>query len=162
MPNHCDNKLTVTGPKAEVDRFILKARGEKECLDVNKFVPMPEELRNQPSYPGNQSEQTKRLQEAHGYPDWYEWACGEWGTKWGAYEGSMERDWPDSVTYGFSTAWAPLGNKLIAAISDQFPTLHLELNYEEPGNGFRGSTAAQGGRIVKNHCEEFIFEEDGE
>ena len=162
MPNNCDNTLTVTRPEVEVDRFILQAKGDRECLDVNKFVPMPEEMMEDPASPQQGPDAAERLRETYGFPSWYEWACSEWGTKWGAYDADMERNQPDSVTYGFSTAWAPLGNKLIATMSGQFPTLRLEMNYEEPGMGFRGSTTAQGGRIVKNHYEEFIFEDDGE
>ncbi len=45
MPNHTANNFTVTGPKADVLRFVAQAKGTDSELDFNKLLPMPEELK---------------------------------------------------------------------------------------------------------------------
>lgn len=50
MPNHTANNFTVTGPKADVLRFVAQARGndvttgDRTDLDFNKLLPIPKEL----------------------------------------------------------------------------------------------------------------------
>lgn len=45
MPNHIQNRLTVTGPRAEVQRFIDKStRGGKSVFDFRNVFPMPKPL----------------------------------------------------------------------------------------------------------------------
>lgn len=44
MPNHTANNFTVTGPTADVERFIKQAQGST-AIDFNSLLPMPEELR---------------------------------------------------------------------------------------------------------------------
>ena len=45
MPNHTANNFTITGPIADIKRFIATAKGEGVELSFNKLVPMPDELR---------------------------------------------------------------------------------------------------------------------
>jgi len=45
MPNHTANNFTVTGPKADVLRFVAQIKGTDSDIDFNKVLPMPEELR---------------------------------------------------------------------------------------------------------------------
>lgn len=44
MPNHCTNKLNVTGPAADLAAFRERFRGPNGEADFNGFVPMPESL----------------------------------------------------------------------------------------------------------------------
>ena len=50
MPNHTANNFTVTGPKADVLRFVAQAKGndvttgERTDLDFNKLLPIPKDL----------------------------------------------------------------------------------------------------------------------
>ena len=50
MPNHTANNFTVTGPKADVFRFVAQAKGndvttgERTDLDFNKLLPIPKDL----------------------------------------------------------------------------------------------------------------------
>ena len=44
MPNHCANQLTITGPAEDRKRFALHACSDESKLDLQQFVPMPEEL----------------------------------------------------------------------------------------------------------------------
>lgn len=42
----------------------------------------------------------------YGVPDWYEWSCRNWGTKWNANEASVYSD-ADYDVITFETAWSP-------------------------------------------------------
>ena len=45
MPNHTANNFTVTGPKADVLRFVAQIKGTDSEIDFNKVLPIPEVLR---------------------------------------------------------------------------------------------------------------------
>ena len=45
MPNHTANNFTVTGPKADVLRFVAQIKGTDSEIDFNKVLPIPDELR---------------------------------------------------------------------------------------------------------------------
>ena len=53
MPNWCLNKLTITGPEADVQAFKAKAvghspweepEGDPDALNFHSLVPVPEEV----------------------------------------------------------------------------------------------------------------------
>jgi hypothetical protein len=44
MPNHISTNFRVTGPTAEVKRFIKDAAGQGSVLSLNNLLPMPSEL----------------------------------------------------------------------------------------------------------------------
>ena len=160
MPNHCVNTLTVTGPTETLASFEQTAKGERGLLEVNNFMPMPQELWDTNSPSGN-PEQDERMLQKYGAKDWYDWALLNWGTKWGAYDTKSVR--PDSLTlqYQFCTAWGPLGESLMKEISRKFPMLRLELEYEEPGMAFKGKTIAESGILTESWSREMTEEEAG-
>ena len=45
MPNWCDQELFITGEKKSLDKFVEFAKSEERELDHEKFIPMPESLR---------------------------------------------------------------------------------------------------------------------
>ena len=45
MPNHTANNFTVTGPKADVLRFVAQIKGNDSEIDFNKVLPIPDDLR---------------------------------------------------------------------------------------------------------------------
>lgn len=50
MPNHCQNKVTITGPDEDIRRFVaaVDTNGEidGEHFDFNGIIPMPADLKN--------------------------------------------------------------------------------------------------------------------
>ena len=70
MPNICENTMTVTGPKAEIDRFKAKAQGKRGPFEMCNFKPTPKELndRTAPNY--DDADQILMI-ERHGHPDWH-------------------------------------------------------------------------------------------
>jgi len=75
MPNHCDNYLALCGEDIKSLKAFHKAMGNE--IDFNKVIPMPQALCDQGNLPTD---------ETCPNPNWRDWACIHWGTKWNAYE----------------------------------------------------------------------------
>ena len=91
--------------------------------------------------------------------DWYHWNVRNWGTKWDvcATNGDqysdtrMEITDDGSVMYHFNTAWSPVGEVLMK-LSEQYPTLNFDYEYEEE-QGWGGSCTFLGGEDIA--CDEY-------
>jgi len=113
MPNWCNNNLTLTH---EDPAMILRA---KEALDrgefLAEFIPVPAELQITSGYLGSGPEQeelerkTAENVEKYGYGNWYDYCCGEWGTKWDVGGDGQTDIHPDGkmLHTSFDSAWAP-------------------------------------------------------
>jgi len=86
--------------------------------------------------------------------DWYHWNCRNWGTKWDVAVVN-NKDYSDtimtvnddgSVMYHFQTAWSPVGEVLIK-LSEQYPTLEFDYEYEEE-QGWGGTCTFKGGEEI--------------
>ncbi len=121
MPNHVMYRLRVYG--ANKDKFhevftkfspftwdgepLPTERTPENLFSFNTIIPVPVTMMEEPySEVG------------------YDWHRNNWGTKWDAYNQSMEVN-EDFNEYRFDTAWAsPM--PVIAAIIEQFPELLIE------------------------------------
>lgn len=128
MPNWCSNELTVTGPKKDLARFKKQAdnglKGEDHtALSFQKFIPMPKEL-----------EDTKSPPDVPGTPNWYDWRLANWGIKWDVNAHCQAVK--GALIYTFDSPWTE-PTKAFDTISEQYPTLTLDLHceYEEGGYG---------------------------
>ena len=83
---------------------------------LNEFIPCPQELIDTvEGFVGEDKQAELRAKQAanikkYGYPTWYRFALGEWGTKWDV--GMTQYDDPaevtgNSFTVYFSSAWSP-------------------------------------------------------
>lgn len=131
MPNWCENSLTVTGPKKELQRFKKKVKGrgpyapgkaKVECLSFHQTVPQPEFEK--------------------GDEGWYNWRVTRWGTKWEASNPHLDET-EDRLCYTFETAWGP-PDAWLRATAELFPELEFRLFYSEGGNYFAGVMHAHG------------------
>jgi len=126
MPNHCDQQVTITGPRALVSQI-------EENLEEGRFCdlisPMPFEMWIAP--------------DQGGLGAWYEWRNENWGTKWDVCsveveiaDSSLNR--PDRRTLEFRcwTAWAPP-----IPIWDRLVDLgcKVEADYQDEGGMFEGT-----------------------
>ena len=179
MPNHCNNKLGITGPIDDVEKFIALVTNKSPAPDADKYelfanlIPMPKELEGttSPSKEGNVD-----LIDKYGHDNWYDWCNSKWGTKWGDYsmnatsltyetktnyphleDGDVDFENGVSVLTGnanihfeYDTAWAPGCDELAEAIVKQFPTLNGYIYYEEPGMCFAGQLIFAYGEIKQN------------
>jgi len=153
MPNHTTNVLNVTGPTADVQRFVsLVSGGEENGFDFNTIVPMPEELKNTEKTFGSKA--NTDLITKFGFDNWYDWNVANWGTKWNAYdvmdwmiEGLCDGD-TTTATITFYTAWTP-PQAFLDRASEQFPSLFFSLQYVDEGGGFLGESHYENGKLSK-------------
>ena len=161
MPNHCSNKLGITGPIDDVEKFIAFVKNNGDDKDENEYnlfeslIPMPKELEGttSPSKEGNVD-----LIDKYGHDNWYDWCNSKWGTKWGDYSmhatnivyetktnyphlENGDKDYENGVSvltgnanihFEYDTAWAPGCNELANAIVN-------ERRIELLGEGVRGT-----------------------
>ena len=80
MPNHCHNKVTLIGPKADVAAI----RENKWSFDF--IAPPPADIKES---------------------ELYEWHCENWGTKWDNYNYEEVISEDNYLCVTFDTAWAP-------------------------------------------------------
>ena len=120
MPNHVSTNFRITGPTAEVKRFINDANGNDCLLNLDSLLPMPSELRmtsspvnimtqaeidkqwadwraetnpiskDRPFGLGMTQETSDSYKTKYGFDNWYDWAIVNWGSKWGVYD---EGEW---------------------------------------------------------------------
>lgn len=88
MPNWCQNSVTISGSKEQVDEFeqFLVQNDGKDWFDF--FNPTPEEL--------------KTVDAAA----WYEWNIENWGTKWNCNAQDWVRE-ENTISFWFDSAWGP-------------------------------------------------------
>ncbi len=163
MPNWCENTLSVSGDKKQIEKFIKFAEGndgddDGNELSFNKFIPYPEKYAKQDREAHKLEEKVNAMPEAerdmfyalHGHiSDGYnsgghQWCVSNWGTKWGACHLNREICADNSVVYYFDTAWSPPG-PVIKAMIKRFPELCFDLEFREEGTGFKGEAHYVGG-----------------
>ena len=142
MPNWCNNNLTLTH---EDPAMILRA---KEALDrgefLNEFIPVPKDLQITSGFLGNGDEQkelerkTAENREKYGYGNWYDFCCGEWGTKWDVGGDGQSDIHPDGkmLHTSFDSAWSPPVNAYEKLVELGFG---VEAMYYEGGMGYAGA-----------------------
>ena len=158
MPNHCSNNLTITGPPDKVKEFIEDVDEKKGIFGT--YMPIPKELKNSVSgsvesgivriqeevngkteYKDLSAEESAAIFKKHGACNWYDWCIENYGTKWGDYELYHEdgQNW-----FGFDSAWSPPIEGL-EKLSNMFPDLTFDLEYDEPGMCFAGQNIFKNG-----------------
>lgn len=164
MPNHCQNRLEITGPDDELEKFYKSVCIDEENLfEFNGVVPMPEPLKgttapcrivsqeeyNKDSKCGITQEMRDNLIQEFGHDNWYDWAIANWGTKWGAYDAG---DWQyepgdDEASVYFQTAWAP-PSEFLRRASIIYPDLQFHNTFLEEGMEYIGFEIFSNGELV--------------
>lgn len=158
MPNWCENKLTVTGPKKDLDKFKQKARktyhykneNTTTQLSLSKFLPMPKALIHTTAPPDKPNQ---KLINKYSVDNWYDWSIVHWGTKWDVTTHATHHT-ANSLVYCFDSAWTPPNENWMETVSAAYPKLSFILEYNEPGIGFSGTITARHGIAIdqcKNH-----------
>lgn len=113
MPNWCNNSLTLAHDDPAMIRRAAQALERGELLE--EFIPIPQELKIVAGCVSDEAEQakleadTKRNLEQFGYGNWYDYCCGEWGTKWDVGEQGCTDVHPNETMLNthFDSAWSP-------------------------------------------------------
>jgi hypothetical protein len=95
MPNHVTNRIEFYGEQKNIDTILEIIKGDKECIDFEKIIPMPEDI-----YRGDLGPDERAK---YGKNNWYDWRCFNWGTKWNAYYSSIDKE---NNAIEFDTAWS--------------------------------------------------------
>jgi len=140
MPNHCWNKLVITGDITRVRKELGSTDEDEGLWKVNfsesglldRLFPMPEELK------GTESPTDS--------PNWYDWASENWGTKWGDYDTELLNDYDNTIVFLFQSAWAP-PTQGISNVAAQYPEAKFRLTFQEPGMCFKGSCVWENGEL---------------
>lgn len=124
MPNHVENHWSISIDE-ERKQEVLDLMTEDGKVTFKKIIPMPEilgrvisdgqvdgfrimEPTDEDPY-GRRPATEEEVAEirATGYPDWYEWSCDNWGTKWDAYGDQEVNENKYRINLHFDTAWGP-------------------------------------------------------
>ena len=167
MPNWCFNNVSVVTcndtalaknqlNKFQEECFIKDKKGnlpEDIDFDFNKIIPMPESLRiTSPAHNKEEEDIYKKNVYKYGHGDWYSWSIDKWGTKWNASSTYINDIQDNYFDFSFNTAWSP-PIPLLKALSEKYPLLRFDTEFEEEGVGFAG-------RIIL--CKEFNIKIDRE
>lgn len=157
MPNHCDNRLTITGDVAELKKFVSATYEGNENYNFNKLVPLDPRASKEVRF--TKEDGTEQVFSAFSSAedgfDGYNNALEMWGSKWGAYDIQAGGAWHEvldkedyhDITFAYQSAWSP-ARKLIQRISAQFPTLAFGVWYTEEGMAFCGWELYKGGEEI--------------
>ena len=139
MPNWCDNQVTITGPNSVIDKIekIVKEEDNQNGL-LNFFHPMPKELDGTTS-PSSSADKPQPMVE--GFDCWYDWRVENWCTKWEVCEFYGVDRQGDTISFGFSSAWAPptgAYTHFITSMAEKNLDVSLKAYYYEGGCDFAG------------------------
>lgn len=140
MPNHCENYLTISGKPKLINKLLKQVEiteseateeHEKTIFSCHKVIPRPAGV------------------------DWYDFNVNKWGSKWGAYDLSVNcEDWENGFyALYFQSAWSPI-LPVVEELAKQHPKLSISYEYWESGMDFWGRHEYQKGKQ--------IFFEEGE
>jgi len=153
MPNWCFNTISVFGPKEDVDKFLLEARGEdNQFFDFDRIISMPEGLKGT-EFPNLKisEEKKKELKAKFDADNWYDWSMQNWGVKWNA---NCSDDWEGIesakgalATISIETAGGP-PNELLINASKKHKKLSFTNEFYECGMCFLGTASFEKGVIT--------------
>ena len=139
MPNWCDNQITITADKAVIDKIEQITKEEKDDQGLlNFFHPMPKELDGTTS-PSSSADKPQPMVE--GFDCWYDWRVENWCTKWEVSEFYGVDRQGDTISFAFSSAWAPptgAYTRFITSMAEKNLDVSLKAYYYEGGCDFAG------------------------
>ena len=150
MPNWCSNTLMLEGSNDTIQQVLEFIKGDKDqIIDFEKIIPVPLELSNSNAYIGVEAQRSDAEKtiaqnniEKYGYPDWYYFCIGEWGTKWNARDSVLGND--NKIC--FDTAWSP-PIPVLFKLSQMFPYIKLLMTYTSEQYDFIGRCEIQNGEV---------------
>ncbi len=128
MPNFVTNEVVFNFDMShDKDRFMKLVTSDDNPFDFNNIVPMPKEINPRGSLSYKDREQ----------PNWYDWSCDNWGTKWNSSNVHVNYEEENYVCFSFLTAWSaptPIAVKL----KRMFKGISFRWFYRDEGDNFCG------------------------
>ncbi|RKN86774.1 hypothetical protein [Paenibacillus ginsengarvi] len=118
MPNHITNIITIQASEGRTAQEVIDfVKSDEREFDFNKLIPMPQEIIASFDTPGIS-------------PPWYNWSLEHWGTKWNAYEISVNEN-----VIRFDTAWsAPF--PIFESLHEKFSDFTFDIKYADEDMGY--------------------------
>jgi hypothetical protein len=142
MPNWVYNRVSITGNKKALDRFVEVAgkenlfnkadeNGEVRIFSYSNFL-MPPKNKMREYHETNGWQEGKRTGDTEW--NWYNWNLNNWGVKWDASRPELEHG-DRQVVISWESPWGiPVG--ALEAMVQKFPTLEFDgRSQEEQGWG---------------------------
>jgi len=168
MPNHVENQLRVKGPRADVLRFAALSTqgyfvpsGDREKAAARSLVLARPEWVAQGEFSFGA---LTGIDEDYA-DNWRDFAMTHWGTKWDAYnvtldgdadapgrvytaaqDAHVDSDGISTLDLTFQKAWSP-PDKWLEAATQRFPTLTFMLTFCDEMPNFVGYFVARDGRV---------------
>lgn len=149
MPNWVYNSIVIEGKKADLKKFLDKAKhidegGVHDFSFWNFVTPPVDHLEEYHADNGwTKDPNTGEMVQSGNTPfNWYNWNIDNWGTKWDACEVSTEFI-EGSLLVQFSTAWDK-PDPVFEAMTEQHPELSFDFEWEEE-QGWGGKALGQNG-----------------
>ena len=157
MPNHCETDLIISGPKAILNEIVKKYFNEKGELNCDAVIPYPSKYKKLDEIAHTWNIQNKDNPKANwskrptdGFNQGgYEWCCENWGTKWGTYQGQEIVEKARSVSFSFSSAWAP-PTPVVNKLAQMYPKASFTMKSYERGAGYKWESVWKNGEITKD------------
>jgi len=129
MPNHCFNRVHITGDPDDIAAITAALIGPNdnttiETITFTKLCPQPPDMSLAPQPPNATN-------------GWYEWRLAHWGTKWDAYDVDITDRDDETLAFTCSTAWEP-PSAFVETLREQYPNVSISWFYDEPGNEIAG------------------------
>lgn len=136
MPNWCENYITISGDKSNIDKikFIIKDCAETKRGIFVSLVGLPPNITLE-----NYDEK------------WYDANIAWWGCKWDIFyddNGCIDLDDDDCITITSDTAWSPpepFCQKLA-----QYFDVNVTIEYAEGGSNFAGRSTYNKDGLIEN------------
>lgn len=187
MANYVDNDLTIKGDSESMKEFFDSIGSNLYSFSMEKFLPIPTELKQTSSPEGFYPEKTKTiylkngnqmdvkadrfnqtfteymekrnfLSETYGYTNWDDWRCANWGCDQDMMIGKIISTNDELFNMFYITRWNPNIN-FIKFLARRFPKLIFELEYYEPLEDFAGIYRSEKGveEIIEQKLSIFYF-----
>lgn len=161
MPNWCENTVTITGSKEDIDNVIEFLKDAESEFSFDRIIPYPEPFRSMDDKAG--AGKFEPFDDGYNSGG-YEWCSFNWGSKWPTYEVSCCRLSANEIQYSFDTPWAPpIG--VLDELARKMPRLAIEAYYREPGMMFEGERKYANGELetsMERELQSEDFEDEEE
>lgn len=151
MPNWVYNSLVIEGDADILARIAQQLATPYLAKHLDwQSNEIKDQMVEQPfSYwniikPDNLDEYHDKPNGKQDHPDhWYAWNNRNWGVKWEASSAEQHDTEDGSLCYTFESPWG-IPNEALLTLSKQYPTVTLELEFEEE-NGWGGTIVYDNG-----------------